>query len=107
MQQALGPDGQHISDDLDLALAELQQGLEPQRCGSAHHRKDLRNALERLESRLELLFRGAAASRARVGGLVLEGALRSAAVLKLLAGAVQSYSQALQQLDGSREAQRA
>ena len=103
VQQALGPDGRHISDDLDLALEELQPGLEPQGCSRHVGGKDLQAALERLESRIELLFRGAAASRARVGGLVLEGALRSAAVLKLLAGAVQSYSQALQQLDGSRE----
>eukprot|EP00434_Breviolum_minutum_P019500 symbB.v1.2.017201.t1/scaffold1338.1/size124487/4 len=45
---------------------------------------------------MELLFRGCAASRVKIGGLAMqpqygEGATHSAAVLKLLHGAVQSF----------------
>ncbi|CAL1130037.1 unnamed protein product, partial [Cladocopium goreaui] len=106
--QALGSNGEAIGDDLDRAIAVLKPHLEPQRCfqrGSQRDKQKLLEALERLEERLEQLFRGCALSRVKVGGLVMtqhpqqsEGAARSAAAIKLLHGAVQSFIVVCKQL---------
>lgn len=111
--QALGSNGEAIGDDLDRAIAVLKPHLEPQRCfqrGSQRDKQKLLEALERLEERLEQLFRGCALSRVKVGGLVMtqhpqqsEGAARSAAAIKLLHGAVQSFIVVCKQLEGCTE----
>ncbi|CAK9027142.1 unnamed protein product, partial [Durusdinium trenchii] len=101
--QALGYQGAAIGDELDRVLNLMKPRFEASGC--EQHKGtpgELNETLERLEERLELLFRGAAASRARSGGLTLTaghcGGARSAAVIKMLHGAVEAFIQACRQL---------